>query len=173
MMPQKSLLIAVVAACVSLGVAPRALPQSAPRPAPGPRQGPRLEPVAETRLLMDGLNQANFRGLEKILKEKPTEDEAWVFARGQSLLIAETGNLLLLRPPKNPGETAWMEHGTELRETAVKLSRTLAKHDYEGSKAGLTDLADSCNRCHKTFRSPVRIKPFAEPGEPAAPPGGP
>jgi hypothetical protein len=169
-MSPKSLLLAAVAACVSLGVAPRALPQGVTRPVPPPqRPGPRLEPVAETRLLMEGLNQANFRGLEKILKEKPTDDEAWVFARGQSLLIAETGNLLMLRPPKNPGEAAWMEHATDLRDTATKLSRTVAKHDYDGSRAALRDVADSCNRCHKTFRSSARIKPFAASGELPAP----
>ena len=82
--------------------ATQAPPQKTARPVP------RLEAVAETRLLMEGLAQANFRGLEKHLKQKPTEVEAWTFVRGQALLIAETGNLLLLRPPRNPGEPVWL-----------------------------------------------------------------
>jgi hypothetical protein len=162
--------IGFVVACGSLFMAPQALPQSALRPAPAPRPAPRLEPVAETRLLMEGLNQPNFKGLEKILKEKPAEDEAWVFARGQALLIAETGNLLLLRPPKNSGEDVWMQHASALRDSASKLARNIAKHDYEASKSGLTDMANTCNSCHKTFRASVRITPFAEPGERAVPP---
>ena len=64
------------------------------------RLTPKLEAVAETRLLMEGLAQANFRGLERLLAEKPGEVKTWTFARGQALLIAETGNLLMLRPPK-------------------------------------------------------------------------
>src|SRR5207247_369538 len=72
-----------------------------------PKFVPRLEAVAETKLLMEGLNQANFRGLENLLKQKPADLEAWTFARGQALLIAETGNLLLLRPPRNQGQAAW------------------------------------------------------------------
>jgi hypothetical protein len=159
----------LLAAGALLGVAPQALPKDPPRPAPAPRPAPRLEPVAETRLLMEGLNQANFRGLEKLLRKEPAEAEAWVFARGQALLIAETGNLLLIRPPKNPGEPAWMEHASDLRENATKLARTLAKHDYEGSRAGLAEIANSCNRCHKTFRTPVKVEPFAEPAEKEAP----
>jgi hypothetical protein len=159
----------LAAACVSLGVAPQASSKDPPRPAPAPRPAPRLEPVAETRLLMEGLNQANFRGLEKLLKKEPADADAWVFARGQALLIAETGNLLLIRPPKNPGEPAWMEHASELRETASKLARTIAKHDYEGSRAGLAEVANSCNHCHKTFRTPVKIEPFAQSGEIEAP----
>ena len=74
---------------------------------------PKLEPIAETRLLMEGLANANFRGLERNLSKNPIDDPSWVFARGQALLIAETANLLMLRPPRNPGENTWMEaqHG--------------------------------------------------------------
>src|SRR5262245_36275607 len=147
--------VIIVAAGILLTTAP-AVPQTAPRP------GPRLEAVAETRLLMEGLNQANFRGLERLLKQKPADAEAWTFIRGQALLIAETGNLLMLRPPHNSGETAWMERSTELRETAATLARQAAARDYEGSRATLDKLANTCTRCHQSFRVPVRIVPFAD-----------
>ena len=52
---------------------------------------------------MDGLNLPNYRGLDKLLKQKPADADTWTFIRGQSLLIAETGNLLLLRPPRSGG----------------------------------------------------------------------
>jgi hypothetical protein len=111
---------------------------------------------------MEGLNQANLRGLERLLKQRPADVETWTFARGQALLIAETGNLLMLRPPRNAGETAWMERSAELRDTAVALARTIAVRDYEGSRAALGNVANACNRCHQTFRVPVRLVPFAE-----------
>src|SRR5271168_2428196 len=55
-------------------------------PPPPPSRGtpPRLEPVAETRLLMEGLAHANFRGAERLLQEKPAGAEAWTFLRGQA-----------------------------------------------------------------------------------------
>src|SRR5712691_11758785 len=74
---------------------------------------PKLEPVAETKLLMEGLAHANFRGLERNLVKNPIDDQSWIFARGQALLIAETANLLMLRPPRNKGETAWMERSMD------------------------------------------------------------
>jgi hypothetical protein len=139
---------------------------SAQQPAqPAAKFVPKLEPVAETRLLMEGLNQSNFRGLERLLKQKPADVETWTFARGQALLIAETGNLLMLRPPKNNGQDAWMRHATDLRDAATDLARTAANRDYERSRAGLTRVANACNRCHQTFRVPVQIAPFAEPAE--------
>jgi hypothetical protein len=130
---------------------------------PATKVTPKLEPVAETKLLMNGLAHANFRGLERILSEKPTETEAWVFARGQALLVAETANLLMLRPPKNQGQPVWFERSTELRTQATLLALTLAQRDFPASRAGLQQLAATCNRCHQTFRIDAEIVPFQQP----------
>jgi hypothetical protein len=114
---------------------------------------------------MEGLTHANFRGLERNLKKNPIDDQSWVFARGQALLIAESANLLMLRPPKNPGENAWFERSMEMRSQAQQLAQQLAKKDLEKSKAGMQSLANSCNRCHQSFRIPVEVVPF-QPLEP-------
>ena len=124
---------------------------------------PKLEPIAETRLLMEGLAHANFRGLERKLGTKPADDATWVFARGQALLIAETANLLMLRPPKNQGQTAWFERSIDLRTQATLLAQDLATKDYGRSRASMKQLANSCNRCHQNFRVPVEIVPFQQP----------
>jgi cytochrome c553 len=129
---------------------------------------PKLEPIAETRLLMEGLAHANFRGLERNLSKKPIDDQSWVFARGQALLIAETANLLMLRPPKNQGEPIWFARSMELRGQAQQLAAVLAKKDLERGKAAFQALANSCNRCHQSFRVPVEIVPF-QPPDPAPP----
>jgi hypothetical protein len=156
-MSRAGILLVLAAALL---VTSHATPQSQPR-AKSPAK-PKLEPVAETRLLMEGLNQANFRGLERLLKEKPTEAESWTFARGQALLIAETGNLLMLRPPRSRGQDAWMERAADLRDAAATLARAAGKRDYPRSRAALGELAKSCNRCHQTFRVRTRVTPFAD-----------
>jgi cytochrome c556 len=130
---------------------------------------PKPEPVAETRLLMEGLNQANFRGLERILKDKPTDVEAWTFARGQALLISETGNLLMLRPPRGKAQDVWLDRAAELRDAGTALARAAARRDWQGSRNALGDLAGACNRCHQTFRVSVRVTPFAGAVEEATP----
>ena len=152
--------VRVLAGAVLLAAATPAVPQTRARPAPRP--APRLEPVAETRLLMEGLTSTNFHGLERLLKQRPADVEAWTFARGQALLIAESGNLLMLRPPRGSGEDAWMERAAELREAATGLARSAGARDYDRSRRGLVDVANACNRCHQTFRVPVRLSPFEE-----------
>lgn len=130
------------------------------------KTSPKLEPVAETKLLMNGLADPNFKGLGKLLKEKPKDAEAWAFARGRALLVAETGNLLMLRPPKTrEAQDNWMAHSTELREAASAVARAAAAEDYLKSRVALAALANSCNRCHRAFRVAARVEPFPENGE--------
>jgi hypothetical protein len=123
---------------------------------------PKLDPVAETRLLMEGLANPNFRGLERNLVKKDLDDQTWLYARGQALLIAETANLLMLRPPKSQAaQPIWFDHAMDLRSKATALAQTLGKKDLERSKAGMLTLAASCNRCHQSFRVQIEITPFA------------
>lgn len=122
---------------------------------------PRPEPVAETKLLMDGVFRANFNGLGRILKDKPTEPEAWTFARGQALLIAEGGNLLMMRPPtEERARSEWFARAADLRTAATDVARSVAAKDYAESRATLATLANSCNRCHTAFAVPTRVTPF-------------
>jgi hypothetical protein len=154
------------AAAVLLAVAAPAPTQPKPRPPREPaRPAPKLEPVAETRLLMEGLNASNFKSLDRLLREKPADVETWAFVRGQALLIAETGNLLMLRPPKNEGQDAWMDRAAELREAATALARSAGARDHDKSQRGLVHVANACNRCHQNFRAPVRVEPFADRAE--------
>lgn len=129
---------------------------------PAPKLVPKLEPVAETKLLMEGLAHANFKGLERLLRQRPNDAQTWTFARGQALILAETGNLLMLRPPQKEGQTAWFEKATALRSRAASLAQTLSKKDFDRARNELALVADACNRCHQSFRVPVQIEPFAD-----------
>ncbi len=152
----------LTAALLGLGstVLPVAHSQSIPNPG---RASPRLEPVAETRLLMEGVADSNLRGLSKLLRNRPPDAEAWAFARGQALLIAETGNLLLMRPPRTAvSQEAWLTHAAELREAGANLARAAAAKDYSKARGNLATVANACNRCHQSFRVPVRVDPFAD-----------
>jgi hypothetical protein len=118
---------------------------------------PKFEAVAETRLLMEGMAHSNYRGLQKLLANKPTDNETWTFARGQAILIAETGNLLLLRPPRNNGRDPWMKAAMAMRDEAAELGRKIAARNHAQSKVQLQNLTNSCNKCHQTFRVNVKV----------------
>jgi len=125
-----------------------------------PKHAPKLLPVADSKLLMEGMTNANFLGLEKILKNGEIDDESWAFARGQSMLIAESGNLLMLRPPNNPTQDAWMKAAEEMRDSASQLAKIVGERDIERSRAALVELSQKCNACHESFRVKTRVKAF-------------
>ena len=135
--------------------------ERAPAPAPvATAAPPRLVPVAETRLLMDGVAKPNFDGLSKLLKAKPADADGWAFARGQGLLVAETANLLLIRPPKTKaGQDVWVPRAVEMRDAGVKVAQAAGAKDYLAARTALAELTNACNRCHTAFAVPVRLTP--------------
>jgi hypothetical protein len=114
---------------------------------------------------MEGLAQPNFKGLQRLLDKQPPNADGWAFARGQALLIAETANLLMLRPPQSEGRDVWMERAADVRATATRLARSTASRDYAQARLTFNTLAAMCNRCHQTFRVPTRVEGLASPVE--------
>jgi hypothetical protein len=148
-------------AATLLALACAFVPVAQSQPAKG-KVAPKLEPVAETKLLMEGMADPNTRALGKLFAAKPKDAEAWAFARGQALLLAETGNLLMMRPPKTKeGQEPWLTRAQELRESATGLARAAAAKDFVQARASLAGVANACNRCHQSFRVGVRVDPFA------------
>jgi hypothetical protein len=144
----------IVLAVLAIGIA---LPAGA-QERKAPATTPKLVSVAETKLIMEGLTLPNYRGLAEHVDKKPANVEGWTVVRGQALLIAESGNLLMLRPPKNQqGQDAWMRHATDLREAGTDVARQAANRDLDKTRAALGALTNTCNRCHQTFQVPVRI----------------
>jgi hypothetical protein len=128
-----------------------------------PRGAPKLEPVAETKLLMEGLADPNARALGKLLNGKPQGAEAWALVRGQALLVAETGNLLLMRPPRaKASQDAWATHAAELRDSATALARAAAAKELAQARAALASVGNACNRCHRAFGTGPRVDPFGD-----------
>jgi hypothetical protein len=141
---------------------PSTLPTPTRPSTAAPKFIPKFEVWAETRLLMEGMANANFRSIARQLNKKPADAETWLFLRGQALLVAESGNLLLLRPPRNTGRDTWMKLAMDMRTQAGALAREASSRDWARSKKALGEVANACNRCHQTFRVPVRISPKHE-----------
>ncbi len=155
-MIRHTVVFALLLVVAAHGQQPRPLIPSNEKPAP-----PKLEPVAEAKLLMEGLTKPNFDALGKLLKEKPADAAGWTFARGQALLLAESGNLLMMRPPKTrAAQDAWMANAVEMRTAAAKLAKAAGEKEYATARAALASVANACNRCHQAFGVATRVTPF-------------
>ena len=151
--PLFATVLAVILVALTVG------PESSLRGQTG-KVNPTLEPIAETKLTMVGVAQSNFRGLEKLLKSEPKNVQTWSFARGQAILIAESANLMMLRPPKGQGQDLWFQQAMNLRSEATELARAAASRDYAGTRKRLVQVANTCNKCHRSFGEKTEIVPF-------------
>ena len=117
--------------------------------------------VASVRVLMDNLNGPSFQQLDHVLRSQPTAQQTWKGMAVQAVLLAEGGNLLLLRPPRGKQAGTWLDRATELRLRAVDLSQAAEKHDFATARKALKSLGESCMHCHQTFNVPVKVEAFA------------
>jgi hypothetical protein len=141
------------------GVAILMLPMAGASQPARPAAPMRLEPVAETKLLMEGLAHPNLQAVDRRLKAEPADAAEWKLVRGQSLLMAETANLLMIRPPRGArAEELWMGRATELRDAAGKLARSAAAKDFGKARQALAGVAATCNGCHEMFRIGARVQ---------------
>jgi hypothetical protein len=51
----------------------------------------------------------------------------------------------------------------ELRDAAGTLARAAGTRDLTRGRTALEGVTNACNRCHNTFRVPVRIGPEEDP----------
>ncbi len=116
--------------------------------------------VAPVRLLMDTINAPAFRGVDRVLRARPTDDRTWNLIAEQALLVAENGNLLLLRPPRGKHGGDWLDRATELRLRAVHLSEAATAHDYDATRKAMVALGGACSQCHKQFHIPIAVAAF-------------
>jgi hypothetical protein len=152
-------LLAVAPARPQAGDDAKRLQQSPLLPSPEGKlqvQQPRLVPLAETRVLMDGINWPNFIALQQGLKRPPRDERSWLALRDNALLIAENGNLLLMRSAGKKAD-AWTDRAVSLRTVAARLAEASAEHNASRGRQVLLELARTCDRCHDTFQTGVQI----------------
>ena len=102
----------------------------------------------------------------------PTTKEGWAAAEGAMTAVAESGNLLMLRPrPKDNGD--WVKFAKAMTDQAL-LARA-AVRAKNGDKMFETGAAlyDTCSACHAKYLLPFldsngKMKPVGQDGKPAA-----
>ena len=91
-----------------------------------------------------------FQQLKSSLAEPPAHKKAWVPVKANSLMLAENGNLLMLRAP-DENEDDWNRLSADLREQGKLLYQAAKKRDYEITKKHYVSFVSKCNACHEKF----------------------
>lgn len=138
---------ALVAATIATILAPLRVPAEAGRLA----ESIELKPLVDTHEFMEHVVEGTFATLKQGLNERPADAKAWRSVRDMSLILGESGNLLLIRKPDDADAAEWTKLSIALRESGDALSKSAKAKDNDASRMAYLALVHACNACHTKY----------------------
>ena len=115
-------------------------------------QAPSYQPVGSMGELMIYIIYPASDALFYIEREPPKTDVQWNVIRTQALMLAESGNLLMM-PNRARDQGDWIKESKVMVDLAATAYRAALAKDMDGILAVNDKLADSCIACHQQYRA--------------------
>ena len=81
----------------------------------------------------------------------PTTEAEWTVLEGQALMLAETGNLLMM-PGRARDQQQWMADAKLMLDAGAAAVKAAKARNVEAIAALSDQLLESCTSCHKHYR---------------------
>jgi hypothetical protein len=133
------------AAWLSTGFSPNAAAQADKKDAARPVESDMHE-------FMEYVFEPTFKRLKPAMSSAPSENKGWKAIKADSLLLAEAGNLLLIRQPEKDAAD-WVKHSVQVRDLGGQLYEAAKAKDFAAARKHYQAMIESCNACHKQFAS--------------------
>ncbi len=115
-----------------------------------PAQQPTVTPVASVMQLMEAMVIPSSDALFNVGRQAPQNDDEWAAIRNHAIILAESGNLLMIGS-RAKDEEAWMRMSQALVDAgAVALKAAEAKNVDAVLEAG-NQIIDTCETCHASY----------------------
>jgi hypothetical protein len=86
-----------------------------------------------------------------IASRTPATSEQWMALQGQTLMLAEAANLLMM-PGRARDQDRWMADATLMLEAGEAAYRAAKERDVAALEALSDQLYESCVTCHRDYR---------------------
>jgi hypothetical protein len=80
----------------------------------------------------------------------PTDNKGWKAIKADSLVLAESCNLLFSRAPEGSAAD-WIAHAKASREKGAALYAAGKAKDFAAAGTAWKSMLESCNACHRQF----------------------
>lgn len=109
------------------------------------------EPVEpDMHEFMEYVFQPTFKRLKPAMANAPADNQGWKAIKADALILAEGGNLLLIRQPKE-NATDWAKHSVQVRDCGGQMYRAAQAKDYINARKHYESMVQNCNACHRQF----------------------
>lgn len=119
--------------------------------APAAEKKDAAEPVeSDMHEFMEYVFQPTFKRLKPVMAAAPADNTGWKAIKADALILAEGGNLLLIRQRKD-GVEDWVKHSVQVRDFGGQLYRAAKAKDYANARKQYESMVQNCNACHQQF----------------------
>ena len=114
-------------------------------------QAPSYQNVGTMSQLMINIIYPTSDALFYIERNPPKTDVEWNLIRNQALMLAESGNLLMM-PGRARDQDEWIKDSKLMIDVSTKAFKAAMAKDMAGITALSDDLSNSCIKCHLKYR---------------------
>ena len=114
----------------------------------GMAQDPGFKAVATVTQLMQAMVIPASNTLFNLPREVPETDEGWAEVRNSAVILAESGNLLLIGSRAQPSDV-WMSTSRALVKAGEAALRAAQSQDVDAMTEIGNQIIDACETCHE------------------------
>ena len=127
-------------------------------------QEPSFEPVGTIAELMVDVIYPTSDEIFYVMRAPPTNDYEWNLLRGSALILAESGNLLMMEG-RSIEDEGWMKNAKQLVDVGTAAFEAAGAHDLDAIIALNAELESSCRTCHEQYHPRYRRRGQNQPDE--------
>lgn len=105
---------------------------------------------------MEYVFQPTYLRLKASIAAGPADNKSWKAVKSDSLILAESCNLLFNRKPEEHGDD-WVKHAIAAKSGGAELYEAAKSKDLESAKTAWITMLNNCNACHKQFEDGKHI----------------
>ena len=121
-------------------------------------QAPVFQPVATVSQIMLAVTYPNSDALLYIERNPPKTDHEWDALQYQALMLAESGNLLMMEGRARDRDE-WMQDAKLLVEAGVASVKAVRAKDVQAILALNDQIVTACTTCHTKYHPRYRKRP--------------
>lgn len=122
-----------------------------------------IVPADEAEIVEDSMHefmeyvfQPTYRRLKVSMATEPADKNGWKAIKSDSLILAESCNLLFARTPDEDAAD-WNKHAAASRTTGGELYKAARAKDFAKVTTTYKAMLNNCNACHRQFENGKHI----------------
>ena len=149
-MRTKNLCVVVTTMLTLVGCNRQAPSEGAVNATPPAGASEAFKPVATVKQVMLGITIPASNAVFAVAGEAPADDAGWQAVEASALAVAESGNLLLMKP-RAVDEQDWRQYSYALIDAGTRAAEAARAKDADKASVAGDDMYNACEQCHAKY----------------------